>query len=132
VLDIACDAAKEWKSTRRAVLQAACRVAVYHPPAWPTAYPTLNVASQRITVEITRDLYAPVVAVETDYFYGRLAWLCFYGLVHNGSLTLRTYHAYEPAHLAHLDQLAYQRLAGGQPCTIPAARAPMSPRVRGG
>jgi hypothetical protein len=105
---------------------------VHHPPPWTTAYPTLNVASQRITVELTRDLYAPVVAVESDLFYGRLAWLCFYGLVHNGSLTLQEYHNLEAEQLAHLDHLAYQRLAGGHPCTIPTARAPMSPRVRGG
>lgn len=127
VLEMAAGLAKKHKTTRRAVLLAAARVAAHHTPAGPTAYPTLR-QGQTITVYLTPDLYELVLRTEADYFYGTLSWLCFYGMVLEGQQLLLRMLATEEATLADMDRRALEAVRGQPRCSIPTtARLPAPP-----
>lgn len=128
VLELAAGIARQHKTTRRAVLLAACRVAVHQSPGAPTAYPTLTRGGQTITVYLTPDLYDLVMVTEADLFYRSLAWLSFYGMVLEGQQPLLRTLATPEAELADLDRRALEALRGQPRCTIPTtARMPAPP-----
>lgn len=124
VLELAAGIARQHKTTRRAVLLAAARVAVHQSPGAPTAYPTLR-SGQGITVYLTPDLYELVLRTEADFFYGTLSWLCFYGVVLEGQQPLIRTLAMAEEELADLDRRALEALRGQPRCRIPTtARVP--------
>lgn len=123
VLDYAGTLARHYGVRRDAVLLAAARATVEHPPTHPVAYPTMSKAARRVAVA-----YPKVFdVVARRYFYARVPWAVWYGLVHHTErigVLLR----FDADTLALFDASQYNRhtATGGQSCGMETMRAPLS------
>ncbi len=119
---------------RGIVLSAAARAVLAAPPPHPVSYPTLNKAVRAAPVTLTKDEVAGVSLVADTRFYGRLAWLVYFGLVHRQTDIATRVRAEGNTpdvskKLARRDETRHTPPTGGHPClSSPPLLRPPAPR----
>lgn len=80
VINAAAVLAAHYASTRECVFIASMRAVIARPPAAPVAYPSLVEAERKVELRVPPILRPALDDAEARWFYGRLAWLCLYGM----------------------------------------------------